>query len=172
MLAPLARQVARQLQDCGFRRVVRGTDETLVSLAETGRDEAVERRGGGGRRTRLAMVPLMLAMRTMLPPFPNLTICFATAWAVMNTPVTLTLIMRSTSLAVYSKAGVSCWIPAAAIRPSMRPSFRAISSIIEFRESTSRTSMRRYESDVPSSCRARWAMRSKSGEGVSSRSRA
>jgi hypothetical protein len=66
---------------------------------------------------------------TILPPFPNLIICFAAACAVMKTPVTLTenillvsyqqlsltivdpLLFLGTnfaSAAVYSKAGVSC----------------------------------------------------------------
>jgi hypothetical protein len=38
------------------------------------------------------MVPLMLAMRVMLPPFPNRRICLPTAWAVKKTPSQLTFI--------------------------------------------------------------------------------
>jgi hypothetical protein len=43
--------------------------------------------------TLFAIVPLILAINTTLPPFPNLTICFAAACAVIKHPVTLTLIM-------------------------------------------------------------------------------
>lgn len=37
--------------------------------------------------TRLATEPLMEAIMAMLPPLPQRIISFATAWAVMNTPV-------------------------------------------------------------------------------------
>ena len=40
--------------------------------------------------TRLATEPLMEAIMAMLPPLPQRIISFATAWAVMKTPVTLT----------------------------------------------------------------------------------
>lgn len=93
--------------------------------------------------TLLAMVPLMLAIMTMLPPLPNRIICLATACAVMNTPVTLISNMVLASLAVYSSAGVSCWMPAAATSPSRRPSWLPISSMTLFSSSESRTSMRR-----------------------------
>lgn len=42
-----------------------------------------------GRRARFATVALILAIRTRLPGVPWRIICFATAWAVINTPVTL-----------------------------------------------------------------------------------
>lgn len=100
-------------------------------------------RGEGRERTRLAMVPLMLAISAMLPPLPKRIICLATACAVINTPVTLTSSIVLTSLAEYSSAGVSCWIPAAATSPSNRPSADAIASIALFSSSVSRTSMRR-----------------------------
>lgn len=111
--------------------------------------------------TLFAIVPLILAIMTMLPPFPNRIICLATACAVMNTPVTLTSIMVLASLAEYSNAGVSCWIPAAAMRPSMRPSTLAISSMTAWRSSVSRTSIRRYSSLVPRVVALAW-MRGKS----------
>lgn len=88
----------------------------------------------------LATVPLMLAIKTMLPPVPRRTIWRATAWAVMKEPVTLTPIMRSTSSALYSSAGVSCWMPAAAMRPSMRPCWLAMPSTMSLSWATSRTS--------------------------------
>lgn len=49
-----------------------------------------------------------LAIITMLPPMPNLIICFVTAYAVMKTPVMLILNIKLASLAVYSDAEVSC----------------------------------------------------------------
>lgn len=91
---------------------------------------------------RFATVPLMLPMSTMLPGFCSRTICLATAWAVMRTPVTLMPIILSQSAAVYSSAGVSCWMPAAAIRPSRRPCSLAMFSTMLFRFWTSRTSTR------------------------------
>jgi hypothetical protein len=56
--------------------------------------------------------------------------------------------------------------------PSRRWCFVAISSTIWFNFGTSRTSIRRYESEVPSSFSARAWIRAKSGEGVSRRSSA
>jgi hypothetical protein len=94
------------------------------------------------KRTRLAIVPLILAIITILPPFPNLTICFAAACAVMKHPVTFTLSIVSQSFPEYSNAGVSCWMPAAAMRPSSRPCLEAMELTILLRFSTSRTSMR------------------------------
>lgn len=103
--------------------------------------------GEGGRLTLFATVPLILPINTIEPPFPEAIICLATACAVMNTPVTLISNIRLSpsaphspafpgtlppptaklknkkekthfaSSAVYSIAGVSCCIPAAAISP-------------------------------------------------------
>lgn len=87
-----------------------------------------------------ATVPLILAMRAMLPPFPSRIICRATAWAVMKTPVTLTSSILLQSSAVYSIAGVSCCMPAAAINPSSLPFCEAIPSTTLLRWSTSLTS--------------------------------
>ena len=44
----------------------------------------------GETRTLLVIVPLMLAMRTMLPPFPKRAIWRPAAWAVKRTPLTFT----------------------------------------------------------------------------------
>jgi len=96
-----------------------------------------------GGHTLFAIDPLILPISTMLPPCPNLIICFAAACAVMNTPVTLIDSMRFASSAVYSNAGVSCWMPAAAISPSSRPCLSAISVMILFRFAISHTSVRR-----------------------------
>ena len=105
---------------------------------ENGRQE------GRYKHTLLTTVPLILATSTILPPFPNRTICLATACAVMNTPVTLTSSKALVSVAEYSSAGVSCWIAAAAMRPSNRPSQLAISSTTALSTIVSRTSTQRY----------------------------
>ena len=94
------------------------------------------------KHTLLAILPLILPIITILPLFSYLTICLATAWHVIKHPVTLTLIISSQSAAVYSSAGVSCWIPAAAISPSILPCASAISPTMLFICCTSRTSMR------------------------------
>ena len=60
------------------------------------------------KRTLFAMVALMLAIKAIEPPLPNLIICLATAWLVMKTPVILISNIMFASLAVYSKAVVSC----------------------------------------------------------------
>lgn len=83
----------------------------------------------------------MLAIMTMLPPLPKRIICLAVAWAVMKAPVTLTSNMRFASSALYSSAGVSCWMPAAAMSPSSRPCASPMSAMTLFSPPTSRTSI-------------------------------
>lgn len=84
----------------------------------------------------------------------------------------LTSNMRFASLAVYSRAGVSCWIPAAAMSPSRRECLSAISCTMVLRVSASRTSIRRYSRVVFKADVARFCTRKKSSEGVSRMSRA
>jgi hypothetical protein len=64
-----------------------------------GRVVKEEGRGKREERTRFATVPLILAIITILPPFPNRIICFATACAVIKHPVTFTPSIRLQSSA-------------------------------------------------------------------------
>lgn len=118
VLAPFGGEVAAELDDGCFGSIVGWADETLFSVSIILPESTV---GVGSvakgsfplprnkeRNTLFAIVPLILAIMTMLPPFPNRIICLATACAVMNTPVTLTSIIVLASLAEYSNAGVSC----------------------------------------------------------------
>lgn len=91
--------------------------------------------------TLFATVPLIEAIIAMLPPLPHRIISLATAWAVMKTPVTFTSNMVFASFWLYSNAGVSCWIPAAAIRPSRRLCVSEMSRMTLLRFSLSRTSI-------------------------------
>ena len=113
-MAPFGGEVAAQLDDGSFGGVVGGADEALSHLlashlvdfgflmgGEIGWGAKKKGEGCGQREhTRLATVPLMLAIITILPPLPNLTICFAAACAVIKHPVTFTLIIVSQSFAV------------------------------------------------------------------------
>jgi len=75
-LAPFGREVASKLENGGLGGVVGGADESLdFRLAFISFNLGLIR----GELTRLATVPLILAIITTLPPFPNLIICFATA---------------------------------------------------------------------------------------------
>ena len=88
MGTPFGGEVAGELDEAGFGGVGGGADEALE-------EHEGSARGWGGlevkwKLTRLAMVPLMDAMMAMLPPRPCRIISFATACAVMKTPVMLT----------------------------------------------------------------------------------
>ena len=64
---------------------------------------------GRGAYPLFAVVPDIDPINTILPPFPfGGNIHFATAWAVINTPVTLISNNRFASSALYSMAGISC----------------------------------------------------------------
>lgn len=99
------------MQDSGFGGVVGGADESLeegVSISSASLRDIQKKKyfiSGELRfkertHTLFATVPLILAINTILPPFPNRIICLAAAWAVMKHPVTFTLIIRSQSCAV------------------------------------------------------------------------
>lgn len=116
-MAPFGGEVAGELEHAGFAGVVCRTDEALgeesVGLRKMGKDERFGVLGGyagkeGTQLTLFATVPLMDAINAILPPFPHLIICFATACAAMKTPVMLTSNIVLASLAEYSNALVSC----------------------------------------------------------------
>jgi hypothetical protein len=110
MWPPFSGEVAPELDDAGFGGVVGGADEVLQTIKHVSWQPWGNRNGGNdkARHTLFAILPLILAINTTLPPFPNRIICLAHACAVINTPVILTSNMRFASSAVYSSAGVSC----------------------------------------------------------------
>ena len=90
--APFRGEVATELQDGGFGGVVSRADEALFNYVSVVSSKHTVRKWIERiwKLTRLATEPLMEAIMAMLPPLPQRIISFATAWAVMKTPVTLT----------------------------------------------------------------------------------